>query len=51
MFPELLEEFKNSNYPPDLEVKMDRSLYHDGTNYFTYEIELPYGNLDYDYYY
>lgn len=51
MFPELLDEFKNSNYHPDFEVKMDRSLYHDGSNYYTYEIELPYGNLDYEYYY
>lgn len=51
MFPELVKEFENETYKSDFEIEMEKNPYSDLTNYFTYEIELPYGHLEYEYLY
>ena len=51
MFPELRDEFKDSDYKPEFEVQLEESLFHDQTNYFTYDFDIPYGYLEYEYLY
>jgi hypothetical protein len=51
MFPELFEEFKDRNYQEEFEVEMECLPYHDGTNYFVYDFDTPYGDVSYEYFY
>jgi hypothetical protein len=51
MFPEFYEEFKDHDYKEELEVEMETLPYPDGTNYFSVDIDLPYGEVQYRYTY
>jgi hypothetical protein len=51
MYPELKEEFKDRNFEEEFEIEMEMLPYHDNTNYFMSDIELPYGDVTYEYLY
>jgi hypothetical protein len=51
IFPELLEEFKEEEPVQEFEIEMETHPYHDGTNYFMADFELPYGDDTLEYFY
>lgn len=51
MFPELYEEFKGQSYKEEFDLQMDTLLYHDNTNYFSTDFDIPYGDVSYEYLY
>jgi len=51
MYPELFEEFKDMNYPDELEYEMDEIIKENGAKQFQWDFELPYGDVTYEYFY
>jgi len=51
MFPEHAEEFSDRHYEEEFEVQMKRDILTGDVNTFVYNLELPYGDIDFKYFY